>query len=584
MSLFRVVGKFKRILSKHQKIRIIEIMVMMIIGGFMEMLSVSLIIPFMEAAMDPSQIMSGTYGSYVCVFGGIDADRDFLIFLALLMAIIYIVKNLILLFQLDIQNRFVYNNMFETQRKLLHSYMIRPYGFFLDVKSGEVIRIVGTDTANAFALLTTILLLFTEIVVSIVLIGTVFYIAPMITLAMAGLLIVLVFFIMHFIRPVLQQSGVDNREANSAMNQWMLQMIQGIKDIKISRREGFFEKKFEESGKVYVRTNRQLQTLTIVPRFLIEAIAMSAFFISVAFFIYRGMELKEIIPMLSAVAVAAIRLLPSINRISQAMGNIDFGEAAVDKLMEHLADANLAYKEKGKDQAYNQSKINRLEHGEKIELHNIVYRYPIGTTDILKNANMTICCGESVGIVGTSGAGKTTAVDLILGLLKPSNGNVLVGGRDISQSMETWLEQVSYIPQSIFMLDGTVRENVAFGELENNIDDDNVWKALEEAAIDKDVRKLPDGLDTQLGERGIRLSGGQRQRIGIARALYTNPSVLVFDEATSALDNETEAAIMESMHNLHGTKTMIIIAHRLSTIEACDHIFRVDAGKIVKER
>ena len=587
MTLFRVIHKFGTVLSKHQKLRIFEIIILMIIGGFLEMMSVSLILPFMEAVMEPKRIMSNVYVSQICVFFGISSERSFLFFLALLMAALYIIKNAFLIFQLNTQSRFVYNNMFLTQQKLLDSYMVRPYSYFLNIKSGEIIRIVGTDTANSFALLSSILSLFTEAVVTSTLIITVLFISPGITLAIAGVLGALVCLIMLFIRPVLQRSGEINHEANSKMNQWMLQMIQGIKDIKISRREGFFKTKFEESGKQYVKTNRQHQVLSVVPRFLIEAIAMGVFFVCIAFFIYRGMKFEEMIPILSAVAMAAVRLLPSVNRISQSMAGVVFGEATVDKLIEHIFDADQATKDSALENECDSNDltiINRIKEGDCIELRDITFKYPTGNRNVLSKANMSVICGESVGVVGASGAGKTTAIDIILGLLKPSAGKVLVAGEEISRDMENWLNQVSYIPQSIFMLDGSVKENVAFGIREEEVDDERVWKALKEAAIDKDVEQFPHGLDTELGERGIRLSGGQRQRIGIARALYSNPSVLVFDEATSALDNDTEAAIMESIHNLHGTKTMIIIAHRLSTIESCDHIFRVEDGKIIKER
>ena len=192
--------------------------------------------------------------------------------------------------------------------------------------------------------------------------------------------------------------------------------------------------------------------------------------------------------------------------------------------------------------------------------------------------------GESIGIVGNSGAGKTTLVDIILGLLKPQSGQVFVDGLDIEHDMKGWHNCVGYIPQMIFMLDDSIRNNVCFGIDEKDIDEERLWMTLRDASLYEFVNNLPEGVNTQIGERGVRLSGGQRQRIGIARALYRNPSVLVFDEATSALDNDTEMAIMDSIHSLHGNKTMIIIAHRLSTIEACDHIYRVDNEKVIKER
>ena len=337
--------------------------------------------------------------------------------------------------------------------------------------------------------------------------------------------------------------------------------------------------------------------------------------------IYKGADLNTVVPMLSAVAMAAVRLLPSVNRISGALASISYTEPMLDKLIENLkaisgseeislAAGDLKAKteartEEAEGSAISDGNANRpadtgaggtAETGadsvgtafprlsRAITVEDVVYHYPKSDKNVLEHANLTITPGESVGIVGQSGAGKTTLVDIILGLLRPASGRVAIDGVDIRTDNQAWLAQIGYIPQMIFMLDGTIRDNVAFGEDAEDIDDADVWAALREASMEDFVKSLPDGLDTQLGERGVRISGGQRQRIGIARALYTNPSVLIFDEATSALDNETEAAIMDSINHLHGTKTMIIIAHRLTTIEGCDHVYRVEGGKIRQER
>ena len=221
---------------------------------------------------------------------------------------------------------------------------------------------------------------------------------------------------------------------------------------------------------------------------------------------------------------------------------------------------------------------------QSVELSDITYSYPNAEHPVLEHANMVIPVGKSVGIVGSSGSGKTTAIDILLGLLSPQEGHVLVDGVDIQQDYSGWLSHLGYIPQMIFMLDDTIRANVAFGIPKENVAEEQVWRALEEAQLKDFVESLPEGLDTTIGERGVRLSGGQRQRIGIARVLYTDPELLIFDEATSALDNETEAAIMESINALHGKKTLVIIAHRLTTIEECDMVYRVENGDIVRER
>lgn len=581
MTLLRILKKFRQILSRHQKIRILELAALMIVGSFMEMLSVSLILPFVQAVMSPESVMTNAFVQMVCRLLGIENHRTFLVFLALVMAFLYILKNCFLLFQLTVQHRFVYNNMFTIQQKLLRGYFSRPYEYFLGVKSGEVFRVIGSDTEQAFKVLTEILFLFSELVVSGALLITIFVISPEITIEMAVLLWVLTLFIQKMIRPILKKAGQMSQKAHAGMNQWIFQAIQGIKEVKLMRCENYFEKKFEQDGRVYVKTRYQNQTLSVIPRFMIEAVMMCTFFVLIAVMIYRGAKFEYVIPILSGMAMATVRLLPSVNRISASMAEISFGEPAVDKMIENLQELSDYHVEKS-SVSEGERKLQPLSG--QIELSNITYQYPAGDKNILEDASMKIRKGMSIGIVGISGAGKTTAADVLLGLLKPQKGRVLLDGVDIQTDIEGWISQIGYIPQSIFMLDGDIRENVAFGVLEEDVDEDMVWTALKEAAMDEFVKSLPEGLHTQLGERGIRLSGGQRQRIGIARALYLNPSVLFFDEATSALDNDTETAIMDSINYLRGTKTMVIIAHRLTTIAGCDRVYRVENGKIQREK
>ena len=262
------------------------------------------------------------------------------------------------------------------------------------------------------------------------------------------------------------------------------------------------------------------------------------------------------------------------------MNAVAYQEPALDKMIENLKAID-GWENGAGEQNH---RVEKLTLNNKCELRNITFAYPNAEQSVLVHADLVIPVGKSVGIVGTSGSGKTTAVDILLGLLHQQEGQVLSDGKDIRDNYEKWLSMIGYIPQMIYMLDDTIRANVAFGISRKETNDEQVWKALDEAQLKEFVQSLPDGLDTEIGERGVRLSGGQRQRIGIARALYTDPQLLIFDEATSALDNETEAAIMESINALHGKKTMVIIAHRLTTIEGCDLVYRVENEKIMLEK
>lgn len=577
--LFRILIKFGKILSRHQIIRLIELGIMMIFGGMIEMLSVSLIIPFVNAVTEPEKFMQNKYVQLFCDFLGITDTRSFLIVLAVSLAIIYILKNLFLIFQTNIQNRFIYGNMFNTQKQLLHSFISRPYEYFLKAKSGEILRVVGEDTLETFKLLANVIGIFTEGVVAFILIIMVLVISPVLTVGVFLIIGGTMLIILKFVRPRMSKAGRTQQTGAAGMRKWLLQSIQGIKEMKVSRKERFFEEKYNEQGIAYINAIRLSVVYGIIPRYMIETVSMSAFFLVIAILIYGGQELLTLIPIVAAVAMAALRLLPAANRISAALANAAYQEHMLDKMVE-----NLKYLDDKIDEELIETKCSKRMIGQlekSFGLSNVTYHYPGSDSPVLDDCNIEIKKGQSVGIVGASGAGKTTMVDVLLGLLNPTAGIVHIDGYDIKSDMDSWLGQIGYIPQMIFLLDDTIRANVAFGVPVDQIDEDAVWSALEEAALADFVRELPEGLDTNVGERGVRLSGGQRQRIGIARALYEKPSILVLDEATSALDNDTEAAIMEAINHLRGTKTMIIIAHRLTTIQACDVVYKVEGGKIM---
>lgn len=582
MKIIRIIKKFGYILPREEKVRELGIFMMMIISGFLEMISVSAMIPFINAVMYPDKFMKKEIVVWLCSLLNINSERWFFILFSILLAAVYIFKNIFLLMQMNIQYRFVYRNLFAAQKQLYECYLSKPYEFFVSAKSGEILRIIETDTSEAFTLIIHVLSFLAELSVSVILIATVFVIAPWMTLGMAVVLFGMAAVIFRIIRPVLKKSGIDRQNSCTGMNQWLLQSISGIKEIKIMRTQEYFKKNFESSVNIYVNSLRRYQVLALVPRYMIEAAAMAAFFIMIAVIISQGSSLSSLIPVISAAALAAVRLLPSVNRISGSMADIAYREPMLDKLLENLK--NISKDEKNMNIENKHSDETDSKKKDSYILSGVSYKYPEGEKDILNHAAMEIKKGQSAGITGVSGAGKTTVVDIMLGLLKPREGQVLADGKSIYCDMAGWLSQTGYIPQTIFILDGSVRENVAFGINPDEIDEDKVWNALKDAAIDEFVRNLPQGLDTWIGERGIRLSGGQRQRIGIARALYSNPSVLFFDEATSALDHETEKEVMDSINHLHGKKTMIIIAHRLSTIEQCDTVFCVENGIIKRER
>ena len=581
--MVRVFKKFYKLLNKHQRGRVIILFFMMLIGAGFEVLGVSMMLLLVAAVMNPDIVTENKICAWLCRIFGITTHIDFVIWCIIALIFIFVVKAAYLTFEYSIQYRFVYNNRFMTQSQLLKAYLHRPYEYFLSAQSGEIVRIVQTDAGNSFDMLTVILGFLTEAVVSLAIIVTIFVINPFMTVFVAVSLLVLMVIISKCLRPFLRREGETYQRTYAETNKWLLQSISGIKEVKVTGTEDFFLDNFVKYGQKMVYAARWNSTLQNVPRNLIELVSVCSMMVVLGIMIATGHEMDSLLPSLSAFVMAAVKLLPSVNRMVAGITHVTFYESALDSMLENLE----VLEEETPDIRWKEKELSLTK---EICFAGIDYAYPTGEKKIFEHADLVIPVGSSVGIVGASGAGKTTAVDILLGLLRPQAGQVLADGTDVSTNMEGWLVHIGYIPQMIFMLDDTIRANIVFGHPDSRIQpglavcsDDAVWAALEEAQLADFVRMLPKGIDTLIGEHGVRLSGGQRQRVGIARALYTNPDVLVFDEATSALDNETEEAIMQSINALHGKKTMIIIAHRLTTIEGCDVVYCVKDGKLVPE-
>ena len=542
--------KLLRILDQRQKHQVVLLVLMMLVGGVMESIGVSLMLPLITGIMYENEWNSKWYAKIICNLFHIETQRSYIVVLLIALIFVFIIKNAYLMVEYNVQYGFIARSRYQLQRNLIQQYMRVPYAFYLNANSGEIIRVLSNDTFYTFTLLTSLLCIYTEVIVSAILIITIILISPQIAIWLAFFLIVEVFLIWKVIKPIMRKEGQKLLKENGASNSWALQIINGIKSIKVSHTEDYFEKNYNEHAYAAVDASRKNQTYSVIPRLLIEAVTVMAVLTMILFQLLAGMDVMRVVPQLSAFVVAAVRLLPSVNRISTNIGKIIRNSSKI-KVEKQSA------------------KIEKMVFEKNVVVDHITFSYPNSETDILKDAYLEIAKGQSVGIVGTSGAGKTTIVDIMLGLLKPKKGAVLVDGSDIENSLSAWLGILSYIPQNIFLIDDSVRKNVAFGIDEQDIDDGEVWRALKEAQMEEFVRSLPEGLDTGVGEKGIRLSGGQCQRIGIARALYNDPEILFFDEATSSLDNETESAIMEAIENLKGYKTLVVIAHRRTIVMLC---------------
>lgn len=575
------------LLDKKQKHKMVLLVFLMLIGAVLETLGVSMILPVMSVVMEENAVRKHAYLQVICDLFHIayDDTRTLMILVMVGLIVIFAVKNVFLFFQQKVQLKFVYTNQFATSRRMMINFMERPYEYYLNADTSVIQRSITSDVNNMYGLILSLLQLVSEGIVFVCLIAVSLVSDVMMSITVALILVVVLAIIKWVLKPIMRKAGEENQDYYSGLYKWIDQSVMGIKEIKIANKENYFINEYAKCGEGYVNAVQRYNLYNATPRLLIETVALAGMIFYMMIQLLSGVQVTAILPQLTLLALVAMRLIPCANRINNHLTSISYFEpffmGVSDNLQEEIRDESIDYNAASYQK---KEEVQKLEIRHNIQLKDIVYKYPNTETLIFDRANMEIPIGKSVGIVGTSGAGKTTIVDILLGLLQIQSGEILADGVEVREHYQSFLKDIGYIPQTIFMIDSTIRKNVAFGVADEDIDDAKVWRALQEAQLDEFVRGLPDGLDTSIGERGIRISGGQRQRIGIARALFEDPEVLVLDEATSALDNETEAAIMESINMLHGKKTLIIIAHRLQTIEKCDMVYRVEKGQVTIER
>lgn len=574
--------KISAMLDKKQKMKVFFLLIMILIGGLLETAGVSLVLPLISAILDEKNFAANEYVIYFSNLFHIPDTRTFILLLLFGLMAMFIIKNAYLLLLTYTQSRFVNKNRCKSTRNLLSEYLHRPYEYYLYADTATILRTIYGDMDNVFNLLMQWMNLMAELVVSICLGIFLLLIDVKMMMIIVGLLLIVTVFISKVIKKRLNVIGEASRNAQGSLYKWILQSVTGIKDVKVLNKEQYFTGQYWNYAEKYADYQIVNNVLTNVPRLLIETVAIVGILAYVAISMVAGVNMSSLLPLISAFALAAMRLLPSVNRVNTYMANIAYYEPALNYIYENVDLLKIREQERIDTRKQNDGEENKgeLTLKKEIILDHITFRYPNSDKYIFKDAHMEIPVGKSVGVVGASGAGKTTIVDVLLGLLQLESGVISSDGTDIFNQYASWLSHVGYIPQSIYMLDDSIRNNIAFGLREEEIDDNRVWQVLEEAQMKEFVEELPDKLDSQIGERGVRISGGQRQRLGIARALYHNPELLIFDEATSALDTETETAIMDAIEKLHGQKTMVIIAHRLRTIENCDMIYEVKDEKI----
>lgn len=572
--------KLGYIFNKRQKIKILILSIMIIIGALFELLGITAVLPFINVAMNPDSVNTIKYLNYFYKLLGMSSTNSFLAIIALVLVGIYIVKNIYLIVMNYVIFRFTYNNQRNLAHRLLKSYLKQPYTFYVQHNSADLIRNVKDDTTQFFDTILSGMELAVECIVCILLLVYLLIQDKSITIGVSIVLVGFLIFFMQVIKKSIHVKGENVRQSKAGISQWLLQTFGGIKETKIMEREPYFLEKVDSQYAKFSNSHCIYQTLSYIPKPAMETVCIGSVLLVVAIKLFKGVDSEYFVTTISVFAVAAFRLLPAFNRITGYISRIMFNKASVDAVYYDLKLIEELNEETQKNISNNT--CASFEKGIKVE--NVFFRYTSDNSYVLKNTSFEIPKNVSLALVGPSGAGKTTLADLILGVLKPESGKISMDDVDINENMHFWHQKLGYIPQTIYLMDDTIRNNIAYAVEENRIDEKSLEKAIEEAQLKDFIDTLPEGLDTVIGEGGVRLSGGQRQRIGIARALYSDPEVLILDEATSALDNETEEAVMEAIDRLNGKKTLIIIAHRLSTIKNCDLVYEVKNGDVILQK
>jgi ATP-binding cassette subfamily C protein len=564
-----------QLFSRRERIRLLGISVLLLIASLLEVIGIGVILPLIKIIADPELLLRNQYSGPFLRDRGLTNPQTLILIASLGTLCLFILKGVYLALSLRISFGFIYHKMLSLSRQLLSAYLHTSYLFHLQHNTAQLIRNTIVEAEQVAGILKFCIVLPTELLVILGLVVVLFVAHPLAALGGTVLLGAVGWGLSTLTRRRLARLGRTRSEQYARMIQCVNQSLGGLKEIKVLGKESFFLGAFEESGLKYNEALRKSTLLAQYPRLVIETAAAAALVLFVVMLIALGGDIQNLLPTLALFGLAMVRLVPSASRMMNAVNTIRFYAPAVGNVLNSLEETRKL------DVDTPAADPEPIHLKRSLQLDHLSYAYPGSGVPALDDITLEILKGQKVAFVGSSGAGKTTLVNLILGLLQPTSGEILEDGRNVQNHLPSWQRQIGYIPQDIFLIDDTVRRNVAFGLPDVQIDDAAVWRALEAAQLANFVRELDAGLDSQVGERGVRISAGQRQRIGIARALYHDPNVLLLDEATSALDNETERLFIAAIDSLARRKTVLIIAHRLSTVQNCDMIYLMQRGRVI---
>ena len=576
-----ILRKLSYLLNAREKRNAAILFALTWIGALLDVVGVGAIPAFVGVISMPETLLEYAPVRRAYDALGMQSTDEMVMWAAGALIIIFLLKNLYLAFLAYATARYNSGRRLSISNRLFRAYLRSPYTFHLQRNTAELLRNTNSESGSVISgVLSPLLTLAQEVLTLLFVFVLLLVVEPVVTLVVFGVLGTVTVVFYRATRAKIGEYAKESQRHRKLSVQAVNQGLGGFKDARILGRETFFLQSYSESTGFQAEADRYKAVIGALPRLFLETIAVAGMLGVSALLVAQDRPIEAIIPTLTLLGVAIVRLMPSFQKVAANVSALQWGERALDAVHDDLAELDAQHREA---QSRRASGASRISFEREVRFDRLSYQYPGQAEHALRDVSLAIPKGTSVGFVGPSGAGKTTIVDVLLGLLEPTAGRVLVDGMDIQDALPSWQRRIGYIPQSIYLTDDTVRGNVAFGMDAGEIDDAAVWAALDAAQLREMVEGLPDGLDTMVGERGVRLSGGQRQRIGIARALYHNPEVLVMDEATSALDNQTERQFVEALERLQGGHTLVVIAHRLSTVRNCDTLFMLDRGRLVAE-
>jgi len=562
------------ILSKRQRIGALLLAVVLFFAMILEVFGLGILLPLLSLIIDPEKINQNNAVNEVKLFFDDISDKEFVIYCLLLFLVFYLLKTLFLAYLSYRQNKFLTGVTNNVSNNLFLNYLKQPYTFFLKNNTSELIKNIQVEVTHFSAFFSSLIIVFSEIGMIFSISITLVFIEPMGALTLGIFFGVLSVVFLQFTKERLKRWGVVRQDVDSKSSKIILETFGGIKDIFVLGRKQFFLNNFFKQNHLKASVSLRQLTISQFPRLYLELVAVFGLIGFILLMTYRNEDPKVLISTIGVFVAATFKIIPSINRLI----------ASIQLLKYYKSSLSIIYNElvclKTKEIPSNQN-LDSYIFKDKIQLLNLSFGY--NNTTLLKDVNLEINKGDSIGIVGESGSGKSTLIDLLLGFQKPSKGLITVDDVDLNDVILSFRSKIGYVSQELYLIDDSILNNIAFGINKDEINIERVHEVIKLSQLETLIENSKDGVNTRVGERGVQLSGGQKQRIAIARALYSNPDVLILDEATSALDSKTENSIIKTVEGLKGNVTIIIISHKLSILDMCNKVFKISDSKILKE-